>query len=85
MYLKLYINEVEKDSKILVIKGDVSGDGKITITDVVKTLNHYLNKVMVSGAYLEAAEVSGDGNITITDVVKVLNHYLGKVYLTNHK
>ena len=85
MYLKLYVNEVEKDSKVLVIKGDVSGDGKITITDVVKTLNHYLNKVMVSGAYLEAAEVSGDGNITITDVVKVLNHYLGKVYLTNHK
>jgi hypothetical protein len=85
MYLKLYVNDLEKDSKILVIKGDVSGDGKITITDVVKTLNHYLNKVMVSGAYLEAAEVSGDGNITITDVVKVLNHYLGKVYLTNHK
>ncbi len=85
MYLKLYINEVEKDSKILVIKGDTNGDGEITVTDVVKTLNHYLETLVLTGAYLEAAEVSDDNEITITDVVKILNHYLETLTLPYHK
>ena len=85
MIVKLFINGVENDSKVIVIKGDVSGDGEITITDVVKVLNHYLGNLAVTGAYLEAAEVSDDNEITITDVVKILNHYLGNLTLAYHK
>lgn len=85
MIVKLFINGVENDSKVIVIKGDVSGDGEISITDVVKVLNHYLGNLAVTGAYLEAAEVSDDNEISITDVVKILNHYLGNLTLAYHK
>lgn len=80
MIVKLMIGGVEKDRKIIVIRGDTSGDGLVNLFDAVKILNHHLGKQgqMLSGAYLQAGDVSLDNNVNLFDAVKILNHHLGK-------
>ncbi|MBR1416803.1 MAG: cadherin-like beta sandwich domain-containing protein [Bacilli bacterium] len=79
--VKLIINGTEKDSDIIVVKGDTNGDGKITLLDAVKTINHYLKKSTLVNEYLEAADTDSNGKITLLDAVKIINHYLGKTSL----
>ncbi len=60
------------------VTGDLSGDGKITVTDVVKLQSHLLNKINLSGAYLKAADLNSDGKVSITDLVKSARVVAGK-------
>lgn len=76
MILKLERNGQVLDSKIIVIKGDTSGDGIITMQDASKVMSHYLETESLIGAYLEAADTSGDGIITMQDASKIMSHYL---------
>ena len=69
---------VGKKTYTLVVTGDVNGDGKITITDVVALQSHVLGKQTLEGAYKEAADLNGDGKITVTDVVKAARVIIGK-------
>ena len=69
---------VDNKSYTLVVKGDVNGDGRITITDVVALQSHILDKKALTDAYKEAADLNGDGKITITDVVKAARVIVGK-------
>lgn len=62
----------------LVVTGDVNGDGKITLTDVVALQSHVLDKKKLEGAYREAADLNGDGYVTLTDVVKAARVIIGK-------
>lgn len=62
----------------IVVTGDASGDGKITITDVVKLQSHVVGKITLSGAYLSAADMNRDGKVTITDVVQAAQVTVGK-------
>ena len=50
------------------LKGDVNGDGQITIADGVAVLN-----AMAGEAVPGNADVNGDGDVTIADFVAVLN------------
>lgn len=81
MIVKLMIKGQEKDRKIIVIKGDTSGDGEIDLFDAVKILNHYLAKTPLTNAYLKAAYVNDDADVDLFDSVMILNHYLGKISL----
>ncbi len=65
-------------SVTIVVTGDVSGDGKITITDVVKLQNSVVGANSLSGAYAKAADINGDGKITITDVVQAAQVTVGQ-------
>ena len=78
MIVKLVINGVLKDRKIIVIRGDTSGDGEIDLLDAVKILNNALQKAMLDGAYKEAAFVNNDDEIDLLDAVMILNHCLQK-------
>ena len=81
MIVKLMIDGVEHDRKIIVIKGDTNGDGIIDLFDAVKILNHYLERTLLTEAYLEAAYANEDSNIDLFDAVKILNHYLERDFL----
>ena len=70
--------EVNGETYILVVKGDLNGDGKITITDLVSLQSHLVGKSSLTGAYLEAADLNDDGTISITDVVKAARVIVGK-------
>ncbi len=54
--------------------GDVNGDGKVTIADYGKILNHCKRIVLLDGYALTCADVNNDGRVTIADYGKVLNH-----------
>lgn len=62
----------------IVVTGDVSGDGKITITDVVKLQKYVVGSGSLSGAYAKAADINGDGKVTITDVVQAAQVTVGQ-------
>lgn len=75
------IDGVEKDRKLIVIKGDTNGDGEIDLFDAVRVLNHYIEREALTSAYYEAAYANDDGEIDLFDAVKILNHYLEREYL----
>jgi beta-N-acetylglucosaminidase len=56
--------------------GDVSGDGKITIADLVGVRKHLLGLETLSGEYFVSADNNKDGKITIADLVGVRKHLL---------
>lgn len=77
--MKLTLNFNNKDyTYIIVLKGDVNGDGRVYATDYVKVKNHIMGKSYLTGAYLEAADINNDGNIYATDYVLIKNHIMGK-------
>lgn len=65
----------EYDNNIMdldvVVKGDVSGDGNISITDLVKVKRHLSKDDELTGVYEIAGNVSDTGEIGITDLVKI--------------
>ena len=65
-------------SLAIVVTGDVNGDGRITITDVVKLQNYAANAGDLDGAAMMAGDINGDGRITITDVVQAAQVTVGQ-------
>lgn len=61
----------------VVVKGDSSGDGEVTILDLLQIRKHLKNDKKISGAYFYAADTSGDNNITILDLLQVQKHLKG--------
>lgn len=59
-------------------KGDVNGDGKITVSDMATIRLHLLGKYTISGESFAVADVNGDGKITVSDMATVRLHLLGK-------
>ena len=68
----------ELDRKLIVVKGDTSGDGEVDLFDAVKILNNVLGYSYLDGAYKEAGYVNDDSDIDLYDAVKILNHVLGR-------
>ena len=58
------------------IKGDVDGDGKVGIADVVTLIDLILSRDF-TGVDLETTDVDGDGQITIADVTALIDMILG--------
>ena len=65
----------EYDNNIMdldvVVKGDVSGDGNITITDLVNVVQHLADAKKLNGVYEIAGNVTDTGEIGITDVIQI--------------
>lgn len=61
----------------MALKGDVNGDGEVTIADVTALVNILLGKD-ASGYDHDAADVNSDGGRTIADVTALVNILLGK-------
>jgi len=58
-----------------LIKGDVNGDGSLSITDVTMTISHILGQTP-EGFNAAVADVNGDGSVTITDVTIMIDMIL---------
>lgn len=67
------INEYDENVLDLdvVVKGDVSGDGNISITDLVKVKRHLSQDEDLTGVYEVAGNITDTGEIGITDLVKI--------------
>ena len=63
---------IQEKTFTLVVKGDVNGDGKITVRDdIIKINAHRLSGKVLSGEYLMAADANGDGEIKIKDIILI--------------
>ena len=63
------------------ILGDVTGDGKIDVTDLSKVAAHIKGKKQLSETAAKAADVNGNGKVDITDLSKIAAHVKGKKLL----
>ena len=63
----------------VVIYGDINGDGKINVLDMIKLNRHITGKGTLTSVYLEAADANrrGDG-ATVLDMIILNNHITGK-------
>ena len=61
-----------------VVRGDVTGDGDVTVTDILKINRHLLGRGELSADELAAADVTGDGDVTVTDILKINRFLLGR-------
>lgn len=67
---------------ILVILGDVSGDGKISATDYVKVKNKIMGSNNMNNEAKKAADTNKDGKISATDYVKIKNQIMNASKIT---
>ena len=69
----------EDDTKIYIasVKGDTSGDGNITILDLLQIQKHIKGDKKLTAASLLAGDTSGDNNVTILDLLQVQKHIKG--------
>ncbi len=82
MVIRLQDGSYSKASATIVVTGDTSGDGKITVTDMLAIKAHILKKSTLSNAFAQAADTSGDSAISITDFLQLKAHILGKSNVT---
>ncbi|HEY3284276.1 MAG TPA: carboxypeptidase regulatory-like domain-containing protein [Armatimonadota bacterium] len=61
------------------VRGDMNGDGKLNITDVVTALRGVAGLVTLTADQLKLADVNGDGKFNITDVVLMLRKVAGLI------
>ena len=79
------LDELDEDNNCLTniwMCGDVNGDGEVTMSDVRKVFNRYLDPSYPLDLPW-AADVYCDGEVTMSDVRKVFNRYLDPEYELN--
>ena len=57
--------------------GDVNGDGRVSVTDVI-SMNSYILEEEPAKFIRKVADLNGDGKVTITDLVQVIDIILGR-------
>lgn len=65
--------DVQQDVTILLL-GDVSGDGKLTLADYGKVLQHVKKVSLLTDYEFLCADINGDGRLTLVDYGKILQH-----------
>ena len=79
---KNFLNIVEVDLPVDVIRGDVNSDGDVSIADVTTLIDYLLSGGSIS---TEAADVNLDGDVSIADVTSLIDYLLsGQWPATGH-
>ena len=60
-------------SYVLIVKGDVNGDGDVSVFDLSVIRSYILSGEALPAAQMEAADVDGDGDVNVFDYVRVRN------------
>lgn len=68
-----------EDTYMVILLGDVNGDGKISALDYVKIKNHIMEtSIMSDNALLISADLNEDGKISTLDYIRVKNHIMNR-------
>ena len=62
-----YVDGVLADRYVIVVVGDVNGDGLLTSSDYLLLKRHIVVEEALSGAYLKAGDINLDGKVTASD------------------
>ncbi|MEG2447485.1 MAG: dockerin type I repeat-containing protein [Bacilli bacterium] len=61
----------------IAVIGDNSGDGKVTMSDVIRLRKHLADIDLLTGINLTASDVNKDSNVTMSDVIRLRKHLAG--------
>ncbi len=66
-----------------IVKGDINGDGKITIEDIASVKLHLLGiGANLTGDSFTAADITDDGTVNTADLAALKLHNLGVQMIT---
>lgn len=71
------INENTSNSCIVVLKGDVHADGKISSIDYIKVKRQFKGDIQLQGEYLNAADVNSDDEVASNDYLLLKRAFTG--------
>lgn len=72
---KIFYNQVLIDEFTNIVLGDLTGNGKSTLADVMKAATHVIKgNVLTEQKFLKAADINNDNNVTLSDVMRMANH-----------
>lgn len=60
---------------IIIVKGDVNGDGKVTLSDITTALKGYRKKIDFTDYMFTAIDFNDDGEFKLSDIVSHLKYY----------
>lgn len=69
----------EKESRPVIVLGDVTGNGLIDIRDVSLVMQKVIGVITLSGEQTAAADVNGDGIVDVRDVTLIMRYALGYI------
>ena len=56
------------DASLLYLRGDINGDLRINVTDIVYLISHLKDNIMLPGFNMEAADADGSGTVDDADI-----------------
>ncbi len=65
------------DKLIVIVNGDVNGDGKVNAADYIAQRRHILGIIRLDTPYFTAADVNGNGKVQANDCIKLRKFLLG--------
>ena len=75
--VKLESDTYVYDELVIIVRGDLTKDGKVNITDQAQMIG-YIGKSITFDKYQElAADITKDGRVNITDQAQIIS-YIGK-------
>ncbi len=66
----------------MIIKGDLTGDGRINYQDLKVLQAYLLSKLVLTEEQKKAADINDDGKINISDLALLQRHLLGIQMIT---
>lgn len=63
------------------LRGDIDGDGKLTVRDLAKLKLHFIGVELLEGRELEVADIDKDGEISIRDIAQLKLALIGLMEL----
>lgn len=87
MTVQLHYNAEVQDEATLVVIGDLTGDGRCSLSDFVALSDYFVEYTELSAAALAAADVTRDGQVDLADYVElynIANSELGAVALSSN-
>lgn len=65
----------------IVVRGDINGDGKVSLIDLSLMNQHLVSKIELTGIKAKAADVNYDGKIALLDSSLINQNLVGKIEL----
>ncbi|MBE6148620.1 MAG: hypothetical protein E7167_03930 [Firmicutes bacterium] len=77
--VEFYDGNTLLESYTNIVRGDITGDGLVNLSDLSKIFNYYRGNITMTDNYLLAADVTNDGNVNLGDLSKFFNYYRGNI------
>ena len=77
--IKIYKDGTLHTEYTAIVKGDITGDGIISLADLSRFYNYYQGNITMNKYFELSADVKEDGKFSLADLSKFYNYYQGKI------